>query len=248
VLRIVLPVVVIVCLIGLSSGLTAEDEPKTSLTPAERAEARVALEKFNSIIGGWRGVGQIRRGSNRGAWAETAEWVWQLKGPTPALKYDVEKGQHLKSATLTYDPAEDIYHLQALLPDKTEREFAGQLDDNKLELDSQPDAEGIVYRITITRLNEKRTLVLYEKRAEKQTRFSRIAEVGYTRMGTKLAKVGGGSPECIVTGGKGTSTIEYKGKTYYLCCSGCREAFLEDPEGIIAEAEERRREKAESEK
>ncbi len=226
----------------LFAGMVAADEAEqqpVKLSPEDRAAARAALEEFNSLIGGWRGVGQVRRGSNRGAWLEQAEWVWQLKSDQPALRYVVEKGNQLKTAKLTYDPKSKNYSLEAVLPDDAKRNYAGQVEDDKLVLQSPADADGTVYRITVTRLNEKRTLVLFQKRGEKQKRFGRVAEVGYTREGTKLAEVGGGSPECIVTGGKGTSTIDYKGKTYYLCCSGCREAFLDDPEGIIADAKER---------
>ena len=42
-------------------------------------------------------------------------------------------------------------------------------------------------------------------------------------------------PECVVSGGVGTSTVSYGGKTYYVCCSGCRDAFNENPAKIIAE-------------
>ncbi|MCB9949391.1 MAG: YHS domain-containing protein [Planctomycetaceae bacterium] len=38
----------------------------------------------------------------------------------------------------------------------------------------------------------------------------------------------------------------YKGKTYYVCCTGCKQAFEDDPEGIIAAAEERIRKARES--
>jgi YHS domain-containing protein len=33
--------------------------------------------------------------------------------------------------------------------------------------------------------------------------------------------------------------VQYKGKTYYVCCTGCRDAFLDDPEGILEEYAER---------
>jgi YHS domain-containing protein len=44
-----------------------------------------------------------------------------------------------------------------------------------------------------------------------------------------------GDPRCVVTGGKGTIPIAYKGQTYYVCCSGCKQAFDENPEKILAE-------------
>ena len=38
-----------------------------------------------------------------------------------------------------------------------------------------------------------------------------------------------------------TIAVSYKGKTYYVCCSGCRDLFNENPEAILAEAAERQR-------
>ena len=57
-----------------------------------------------------------------------------------------------------------------------------------------------------------------------------------------------GEPECIVTGGKGTMSTVYKGKTYWFCCTGCRDAFLDDPDMIIAQAEQKAAKKKEAAK
>ena len=37
-------------------------------------------------------------------------------------------------------------------------------------------------------------------------------------------------------GGAGTMTVSYNGQTYYVCCTGCRDAFLAEPEKFIAKA------------
>jgi hypothetical protein len=42
---------------------------------------------------------------------------------------------------------------------------------------------------------------------------------------------------CIVSGGLGKITVSYKGKTYYVCCSGCRDAFSDQPEKYVKEWE-----------
>ena len=49
--------------------------------------------------------------------------------------------------------------------------------------------------------------------------------------------------ECIVTGGLGTIAITYKGQTYYVCCTGCRDAFNENPEKFIKEWEAKKAKK-----
>ena len=42
-------------------------------------------------------------------------------------------------------------------------------------------------------------------------------------------------PPCIVTEGRGTIQVSYKGKSYWVCCSGCKDLFNDNPEAILAE-------------
>lgn len=206
---------------------------------ADREAVRQGLAKFHALIGGWRGTGQPVRNSSRGAWSETADWLWEVKKDGLALKYEVKNGKILKSGRLTYDPAKQLYVLKATLADKTDRQYSGKLADNRLSLESAADPQGNVHLFTVTQLNDKRVVALFQSRLATGARLVRVAEVGYTREGTRLAEEGSGGPECIVTGGKGTMNLTYKGQTYFFCCTGCRDAFLADPEGIIAEAARR---------
>jgi YHS domain-containing protein len=201
--------------------------------------AKEALSKFNSLIGGWRGTAQPRRGSAAGSWRESAEWVWDFSQPVPAIRYVVTDGKLLKSARITFDDKANLFRATVDLPDGSTRDYAGKFDDDRLVLDSQPDAKQERHRITVTRLNDKRTIVLFEKKHANARAGARVAEVGYTREGTRLAVEGGDGPECVVTGGKGTIAFNYKGQTYYVCCSGCKQAFNEDPEKILAEYKQR---------
>jgi YHS domain-containing protein len=47
--------------------------------------------------------------------------------------------------------------------------------------------------------------------------------------------------ECVVTGGAATIPVSYMGKTYFVCCSGCKEAFEENPKKIIEEYEKNKK-------
>ncbi len=221
--------------------LSAPPEPNSeeAAKTSGPADAQEALERFNGLIGEWRGVGMPRRGSRAGAWFENAEWVWDFEKKTPSLRYEVKQGKLLDKARLTWNADDKQFHVKATLPDETTRDYAGTMNEaGKLVLESAADAAGDSYRITVTPLNEKRTLVLHEKRTG-QGLFRRVAEVGYTRAGTSLAVEGAGEIECIVTGGKGTIPVTYQGKTYYVCCSGCKQAFDDDPAGIIAAYEKK---------
>jgi len=246
--RIILGLLTCLILASFCGSLLVAKESNPKLTPETKAQVQEALEEFNGLIGGWRGAAQPVRGSNKGAWTEKAEWIWEIKKDSVAIHYQIKDGKALTEARLTFDPERELFLFSATLPDQSHREFLGKLEGNKLILDSVADTTGFVHRVTITQLNEKRTLVLFEKRPAQGDRFSRVVEVGYTREGTSLAVEGAGEPECIVSGGKGTMQVSYKGKNYWVCCSGCRDAFNDDPEGILKEAAERAAKKKQKQK
>lgn len=221
-----------------TSAAKAKSAKKDESTAPKR-DAKAALADFNALIGGWRGVGMPKRNSQVGAWGETAEWIWNFEKGVPTLHLHIEEGKQIDSAVLGWNEEKQIYHLHTVSADKTERDYTGKLADSKIVFDSEPDESGLIHRVTVTLLNPKRTIVLFEKRQKDSTFPTRIAEIGYTRQGTSLAIAGNDGPECIVTGGKGTMTVSYKGQTYYVCCSGCKQAFESDPEGTIADYKKR---------
>ena len=94
---------------------------------------------------------------------------------------------------------------------------------------------GGVRRVSITPLHGTRLLVLLEAKDPELHTFSRLGEVGYSREGVAFA-AGDSYPLCIVTEGRGTIQVKYKGKTYWVCCSGCRDMFKDDPESVLAAA------------
>jgi hypothetical protein len=69
---------------------------------------------------------------------------------------------------------------------------------------------------------------------ENRTSFSQQYQVGFTKEGESFATAKN-KVECIVTGGLGTIAVTYNNQTYYVCCSGCRDAFMANPAKIIAE-------------
>jgi len=232
-----------------TEGKEARELDRKELGKEQRAAIQEALAEFNPLVGAWRGVGQPKRNSNKDSWKESAEWVWEIKKDRLGIRYTVKDGKHMQSALLTYDPDEEKFVLEATLPDKSRRTYNGTAMGVRLTLLSPADEEGNVHQIVLTRLTEKRTLVLFQVRKKDQPQFARVGEVGYTREGTHLAEDTPSGPECIVTGGKGTMSTVYKGTTYWFCCTGCRDAFLDDPDTIIAQAEERAaKKKAEKEK
>jgi hypothetical protein len=217
----------------------------SAATADERLAAdKAALAPLQEYVGSWRGVGQPRRGSSQGAWTEMADWSWKFSDGRAMLIFDSPKAKYYLSGKLLPAGEKPKFELVAARADKSgDDHFSGKIDDaGQLVLSASEGEERSAdspSRITIrTVADGDRLLVLYEKRTTGD-RYSRLAEVGYTRAGASFAK-GSGEPECVVTGGVGTIAVEYQGKKYFVCCTGCRDLFHDDPEGVLAEYKERK--------
>ncbi len=102
-------------------------------------------------------------------------------------------------------------------------------------------------RLIVTVLHFNRYLYRYEVKPAESARFALVYQVGATKEGVDFAG-GDDAPECVVSGGLGTMPVMFKGQTYYVCCSGCRDAFKEEPEKYIKEFEARKKAKKDKSK
>ena len=66
---------------------------------------------------------------------------------------------------------------------------------------------------------------------------------GYIEVGNVVPGSAAGARN-IVSGGLGKIKVSYKGQTYYVCCTGCQEAFKDDPEKYLKEYAERKAKEA----
>ena len=209
----------------------AEEKP---LSPKE------ALKPFNDLVGSWRGTGEpegTRAEKIQGFWTESITWVWQFKGEDVWMKIAFEKGKHFSSGELRYVPDRKIFRLTVTTPAKEKLTFEGTLEGKRLTLDREDSAKKETQRLVFTFLHANRHLYRYDVKKEGAVSFAKQFQVGATKEGEPFATSGDGSPECIVSGGKGTIPVSYKGKTYYVCCTGCRDEFKDNPEKYIKEYE-----------
>lgn len=240
-------------IVGSLLGAVVADTGGETASSEQVSADKAALAALQPFVGSWRGVGQLRRGSNKGAWTEKAQWAWKFADGRASLVFDAPDAKYFASGKLLPGREEGTYDLTAQRRDvNDEVHFSGSVDKSGqlvLVADSDNAPSEAPARISIrTVADDDRLLVLYEKRLGGD-RFARLAEVGYTRRGASFAK-GSGDPECIVTGGLGTIEVSYEGKKYFVCCTGCRDLFNDDPEGVLADYRERKaaeREKANAE-
>ncbi|MCS7046464.1 MAG: YHS domain-containing protein [Gemmataceae bacterium] len=123
--------------------------------------------------------------------------------------------------------------LQLQTPKNDSLSFVGTLNQKTLALERRDGEQ--VHRLVFSLLHANRFLYRYETRAVNKSLVTKQWTVGATKEGEPFA-AGDGRPECIVTGGAGTMAVTYQGKTYYVCCSGCRQEFLDNPMKYINEA------------
>src|SRR5439155_4634266 len=74
-----------------------------------------------------------------------------------------------------------------------------------------------------------------DRRPPGAPQFSRLMEAGLLREGEAFASGGAAAnlPRCILTGGAASMTVSYQGKSYPVCCTGCRDEFNDNPEKYI---------------
>lgn len=208
---------------------------------------RDALRPLNPLVGSWKGTGTpdgTREERQNGFWTETIAWGWQIKGDDARMVATFDKGKHFTRGELRYLPDKTAYQFTLTTAAKDEVTFTGALTagkgaDQTLTLERTNPATKEVERFVLTLLHANRYLYRFETKPAAAVGFTRKYQVGATKEGEPFAQVPKGT-ECIVSGGKGTIPVSHNGKTYYVCCSGCKDAFKEDPEKYIKEAEKKK--------
>lgn len=212
--------------------------------PAGEKTAVAGLQPFNPLVGSWKATGTpdgTRADRQAGFWTETVAWSWEFAGG-PRLVATFKDGKQFSKWELRVRP-EGGFKLTATTPDKKTQTFVGKLAAGKqgeqlLTLDRTDPPAGVAERLVVSLLHANRFLYRLETKPTGAGAFARRYLVGATKEGEPFAAAPTG-PECIVTGGKGTMAVSHKGTTYYVCCSGCRDAFKEEPEKFIAEYQAR---------
>lgn len=198
-----------------------------------------ALEPFETLVGDWRAHGFLEADKLKG-WDEPASWGWRFDdGKIVGLVANFKDGKYLVSATLEPAESKDTYKLAATNADQKKGTYEGVLKSKKLVLTRQSGDSTLPNQITIELLHDVRYQMLIEARKSK-TSVKRVATIGATRADVRFGAVSKEElgPKCIITGAPGTSTVTFKGETYYVCCSGCRAEFEHDPEKWLKLAKE----------
>jgi YHS domain-containing protein len=250
--------------IGLALALlpapSADDakKPAPAADDESAAEERMAkLKDIQEIVGTWEGSGSGEAVKGKG-FDEGIDCTWKFRKDGKVSLYltfkekegkEKESGARLlDEAALTYDAERELYVLRAYRHNAGEEAeplvFEGKpktrtnlVLDRVLGKGKKESGDGLD-RIDLKILNDgDRIVYSFHRRIGESKRYRAIAQVALDRKGTSLAASAASGPKCIVTAGAGIMTVSYQGKTYYVCCTGCREMFNDAPEKYIARAE-----------
>lgn len=214
---------------------------------------REALKPFQVLLGQWNG--NSKRGSS-----DHPEWAydWVSNPKQPGLRMRSEKGTFIRDGRLTYLPESEQFEFKLTDDKGTEKTLRGTFtepvrdvagDEKKLQrtyklqlTEPEPDGSGEQWRITFNQ-QENNRYILEVDRKRGSGGFSRVDTVHTQREGTSFAvsDTDYGDKTCIISQGLGTISVSFKGKSYYVCCSGCKAAFEEDPEKWISKWEDKKK-------
>jgi hypothetical protein len=210
-----------------------------------------AMQPLQILLGKWNGA-------SRKAQIDEPEWIWdfQTNRAQPSLVMTSEKGTYIREGRLTYLPEVQKYQFSWKTPEGEVRVLRGEFvkpvqdvpgDDNKLQrtfklqLTGDPQ-DGEQWQLAFDQQENNRYILEVERRRGSGA-FQRVDTVHTQREGTSFALSSSdyGEKTCIISQGLGVMTVSYKGQSYYVCCTGCKAAFEDDPEGWIAKWEAKKK-------
>jgi hypothetical protein len=154
---------------------------------------------------------------------------------------EIKDGKHFKSGEVRYLTDKKRYQFTLIDKNDKKRVFLGELKKGRLTLKRLDEASKETQQVQMNLAGDGiRFVYTYWTRPENRTLFDKAFQVDFTRKGETFGAAEK-KVECIVTGGLGTIAVMHKGVTYYVCCSGCRDAFNEDPERFIKEYNEKKK-------
>ena len=180
------------------------------------------------------------------------EWVWDFRTDKqqPALVMTSDKSPYIRKARLTFLTDKQKFQLTTSDKQGNQRVYEGAFsaepkdepgDDDKLQRTyklqftqiSPADAKE-TWQIVFNQQENNRYLMVLDRKRGSGT-FRNVDTVGTQRKDTSFALSESYKEKtCIISEGLGTIQVNHKGNSYWVCCSGCKAAFEEEPERWIA--------------
>ncbi|MEZ6056274.1 MAG: hypothetical protein R3C01_06175 [Planctomycetaceae bacterium] len=230
---------------------TASNKTGDTTKSSNKETVLAALQPLQILRDQWQVIQRKKAGTSDAL--QQQEWIWDFKTnrSQPAIVMSSPVGEYILSARVTFDPATEKYVMTAVTPEGETRTLEGEFsepvteitgDDNKpqrtYKLQFQqvaPETSKDQWQIVVNQQQNNRYLMEFAKK--RGSNYFVFDTLGAQRLGTSfaLSDTDYGDRTCVVSGGLGTAAVSFEGKTFYVCCSGCRAAFDEEPKTWIAD-------------
>jgi hypothetical protein len=234
--------------LGLTMALIGVTTSFLSAAPSEEQKAsKEKLRDLSDFIGGWKGTGVTKEAPKPKDpfWSEKVNWGWRFKGDDAWLTVSFEGGKFLKDGEVRWNGKNNTYQLTATpVGGKDKVVFDGKLvkvgENERLKFSRTDPKTKEIQNFDLWVAGEIRLNYRVETKASEKALAKLQFKYDSTKEGESFGKKEKG-PECVVSGGRGTTPVTYGGKTYYICCSGCADAFKENPKKYVDEFEAKKK-------
>lgn len=201
-------------------------------------DPKQALQELQEFIGGWKGAGN----SKTMTWKETSNWSWRFKGKDVWMSFDMPDSKAVKGGEMRFLSDKGKYQLTLIDLKDAKSAYLGEMKKGTLILERvNPETKDTEQVKINTAAGGVRLVLTYSIKPASRTLWSQQYQIAYTKEGESFGVAAGQKgPECVVTGGLGTMAVSFNGMTYYVCCTGCRDAFNDNPAKIVAEYKARK--------
>jgi len=208
----------------LTTLLALQKEPSTT---------KEAMKPIQLLVGEWKAQVSSDDGKEE-AWEESQNWEYKIDKEEYALQFENKSSKKFKSGVLSYDLKKKIYRLDAVRANDHKAAFEGKLNGRELALEELVEGKAAQEKVTFNLLRDNRILMAVERKEAGKNNWAPSLSFASTKQGVPFVRAE--KTFCVVTGGTPSSTVEYKGVTYNLCCNSCRKEFLAHPDETIARA------------
>lgn len=241
--------------VKLGGGGAGSSDSKTVVKKHIPSETRLedvkqALKPLQVVLGPWHAI------IDKSKTYEDLQWVWDWKTDRaqPALAMTTKgDGEYFKSARLTYLVEDEKFQMTLTDKEGKQRVLQGTFLEEPADKpgDDQKQTPQRTYKLQLTEVGDAKdrwqivinqqdnNRYLLELSRLRGSRFVRFDTAASQREGTSFALNDSDYKDrtCVISQGLGTIQVSHKGKSYWVCCSGCKAAFEEDPEKWIAKFE-----------
>jgi hypothetical protein len=233
---------------GTSGGASVAADPAAS-----RQALLNEMMPLQIMLGTWRGTTQTKIGDFNGLDAPAWVWDFQTDRNHPAMVMNSEESAYFRAARLTWLAESKQFQMTTTDQDGRQRSFQGTFSQVPETVQGDDNKPQQTYKLALIEVNaadpkdqwqivfnqQRNDRYLMELSKKRGGNFARFETVATQREGTSFALSDDdyGDRKCVISGGLGTMQVSYQGKSYWVCCTGCKAAFEDDPATWIAEFE-----------